>query len=365
MGKYSLAVLPGDGIGPEVVAEGLNVLQAIGQQYHHTFSTQEALAGEAAIEAEGAPISEATIHLCQQSDAILFGAVGGATSEQRPIHLQAGRAITGLRKALDVYANLRPVKVFPELVDGSPVRPERLIGVDLVVVRELTGGLYYGKPSEIRESPSGASAVDTMSYSEGEIERIVRFAFELARQRRKSLTSVDKANVLHTSQLWRRVVERIAREYTDIAVRHILVDACAMDLLRHPAGFDVVVTENMFGDILTDEASMLAGSLGMLPSASVGTMKTSHGYLGLYEPIHGTAPDITGMGIANPIATILSAAMLLRYSLGLETEAQAVESAVTQVLAEGYRTADIARKGEQRVSTTEMGQAIVNRINFL
>ncbi len=359
MGTYTIAVLPGDGIGPEVVAEAVRVLQAVAGRYGHTLITREALVGEAAIEAEGAPLSAATVALCRESDAVLFGAVGGAQSERRPIAQQAGRAITGLRKELDLFANLRPVRLYPELLDASPLRPERLQGVDLVVVRELTGGLYYGKPSEIRESPEGASAVDTMAYSEAEIERIVRYACEMARGRRGQVTSVDKANVLHTSQLWRRVAERVAGDFPDVTMRHVLVDACAMELLRHPAGFDVIVTENTFGDILTDEASMLAGSLGMLPSASLGTRRTEHGWFGLYEPIHGTAPDITGQGIANPLATILSAALLLRHSLGLEQEAAALERAVAAVIAQGYRTADIAGSGVTPISTRAMGDAMI------
>jgi 3-isopropylmalate dehydrogenase len=365
MGTYSLALLPGDGIGPEVVAEAVRVMETIGTRYGHTYSFTEALVGEAAIEVEGAPLSAATVNLCRRSDAVLFGAVGGAESEKRPINQQAGRAITGLRKELQLFANLRPVRLYPSLNASSPLRAELLRDVDLIVVRELTGGLYYGKPSEIRESEdgkTGASAVDTMAYSEEEIERIVRYAFEMARARRKHVTSVDKANVLHCSRLWRRVAERVAKEYPDVTLRNMLVDACAMELLRHPAGFDVIVTENTFGDILTDEASMLAGSLGLLPSASLGTQKTEYGLLGLYEPIHGTAPDITGQGIANPIATILSAALLLRYSLGLTAEAEAVERAVATVIESGYRTADIARAEDRRVSTREMGDAVIEQL---
>lgn len=362
MGNYSIAVLPGDGIGPEVITQAVRVLQAVGEQYGHTFTLREALVGEAAIEAEGAPLSAETIALCATSDAVLFGAVGGAQSEQRPIHLQAGRAITGLRKALDLFANLRPVHPLPALIDASPLRPERLAGVDLIVVRELTGGLYYGKPSEIRESPEGASAVDTLAYSEVEIERVIRYACELARGRRNHVTSVDKANVLHTSKLWRRVADRVASEYPDVTMRHLLVDACAMELMRHPAGFDVIVTENTFGDILTDEAAMLAGSLGLLPSASLGTRQTAHGLLGLYEPIHGTAPDITGRGIANPLAAILCVALLLRHSLGLSDEATSVEHAVIGTLDAGYRTPDITPEHGASITTSAMGDAVITAL---
>ena len=268
----------------------------------------------------------------------------------------------GLRKSLDLFANLRPVTVFPALADASALKPERLAGVDLMIVRELTGGLYFGRPSEIREGPDGASAVDTMSYTEAEIERVLRYACELAQQRRGQVTSVDKANVLSCSRLWRRTMERVARDYPDVTVRHLLVDSCAMALIRQPSEFDVIVTENMFGDILTDEASMLTGSMGMLPSASLGTRQTAHGRFGLYEPIHGTAPDIAGQGKANPLAAILSAAMLLRLSLGLPTEATAIETAVTEVIAAGIRTPDIAASTSTVVTTQAMADAVLARL---
>lgn len=363
MTTYHIAVLPGDGIGPEVVAEAVRVLRAVGERYDHTFALTYALVGEAAIAAEGAPLGEATVALCAASDAVLFGAVGGPESERRPIEQQAGRAITGLRKALELYANLRPVRVIPALADASPLRAERLAGVDLLVVRELTGGLYFGQPQGIfTPNNAPAHAVDTMAYSEPEIARVVRAAATIARGRRGQLVSVDKANVLYTSRLWRQVTEQIVRtEFPDVALRHMLVDACAMELLRHPASFDVVVTENTFGDILTDEASMLAGSLGLLPSASLGTRQTAHGTFGLYEPIHGTAPDITGQGIANPIATILSAAMLLRHSLGQENAAQAIEAAVANALAAGARTPDITAGGPV-LSTSQMGDTIIAQL---
>lgn len=362
MGQYNIAVIGGDGIGPEVTAEAVRVLQAVAERFGHRFSFSEALAGQSAIEAEGAPISEETLRLCGQSEAVLFGAVGTMDARQATGGPKPESAILRLRKELALFTNLRPVRPFPVLVEASAIRPERLQGVDLIVVRELTGGLYFGKPSEIRESEGGAVAVDTMLYSEAEIERVVRYACELARIRRKKVTSVDKANVLSCSRLWRRVVERIAPEYLDVEMRHLLVDACAMELLRRPADFDVIVTENMFGDILTDEASMLAGSLGLLPSASLGERRTAHGQFGLYEPIHGTAPDIAGQGKANPLAAILSAAMLLRHSLGLAAEAAAVERAVEGVIEAGLRTPDIAITGETPVSTRVMGEEVTRRI---
>lgn len=362
MGQFQIAVLAGDGIGPEVTAEASRALAAIAQRFGHTFTFTEALVGHAAVVAEGgAAISDATIALCLGSDAVLFGAVGtldtSAMGAARP-----ESAILRLRKELELFTNLRPVRVMSELADISPLRPERLAGVDLVVVRELTGGIYFGKPSEIRETEQGAVAVDTMVYSEAEIERIVRYAFEMARGRRRHVTSVDKANVLSCSQLWRRVAAWVALEYPDVTLEHQLVDSCAMALLRNPRDFDVIVTENMFGDILTDEASMLAGSLGLLPSASLGARATAHGLLGLYEPIHGSAPDIAGQGKANPLAAILSAALLLRYSLGLPDEAAAVERAVAEVVERGLRTADIHTKGRILVSTSEMGEAVTRAI---
>jgi 3-isopropylmalate dehydrogenase len=365
MADYTIAVLAGDGIGPEVTAEAVGVLRAVERRSGHTFALREALVGQAAIEGEGEAISDATMALCQASDAVLFGAVGGAGVGRPDAKAQPENALFRLRKELALFANVRPVRPLPALLGASTIKRETLRGVDMVVVRELTGGLYYGKPSEIREDGAetgGASAVDTMVYTEAEIERIVRYACELARGRRKRVTSVDKANVLSCSRLWRRVAERVARDYPDVTLRHLLVDSCAMGLIRQPRDFDVIVTENMFGDILTDEASMLAGSMGMLPSASLGTRTTAHGRFGLYEPIHGTAPDITGQGKANPLAAILSAALLLRYSLGLTHEAEAVEGAVASVIAAGYRTPDIATARGTIVSTREMGAAVAARI---
>jgi 3-isopropylmalate dehydrogenase len=362
MGEYSIVVLGGDGIGPEVTAEAVRVLQVVGERFGHTFIFKEALAGQSAIEAEGAPMSDETLALCAQSDAVLFGAVGTLDAGQANTLVKPESAILRLRKELALFTNLRPVRPFPALREASAIRPERLQGVDLVVVRELTGGLYFGKPSEIREDADGAVAVDTMIYTEAEIERVVRYACELARGRRRHVTSVDKANVLSCSRLWRRVAGRVSRDYPDVEVRHLLVDACAMELIRRPQQFDVIVTENMFGDILTDEACVLAGSIGLLPSASLGTRRTAHGQFGLYEPIHGTAPDIAGQGKANPLAAILSAALLLRHSLGLPAEAAAVERAVEEVIEQGYRTPDIAAPQDTPLSTQAMGKEIAQRV---
>ena len=364
MGQYRIAVLPGDGIGPEVTLEATRALQAVGARFNHAMELSQALVGQAAIEAEGESISDRTMELCQRSDAVLFGAVGGAGVGSPDAKEQPEHALFRLRKELALFANLRPVRPLPMLLGASTLKRQVLRGVDLLVVRELTGGLYYGKPSEIGRREDGAYAVDTMVYTEQEIERIVRHAFELARGRRKLLTSVDKANVLSCSRLWRATATRVAQDFPDVELRHMLVDSCAMGLIRQPRDFDVIVTENMFGDILTDEASMLAGSMGMLPSASLGTRTTVHGTFGLYEPIHGTAPDITGQGKANPLAAILSAALLLRYSLGLKSEALVVEKAVQAVVQEGFRTPDIATgsRADTVVTTSRMGNEVVERI---
>jgi 3-isopropylmalate dehydrogenase len=359
---YSIVVLPGDGVGPEVVAEAVRVLRAVEERYGHTFQLREARIGQSAIAAEGAGISDATVALCRESDAVLFGAVGGTGVGSPSDPRQPEFGLYRLRKELELFANVRPVKTFPALAQGSTLKREVLRGVDMMVVRELTAGLYYGRPSEIREGPDGASAVDTLAYTEAEIERVVRFSFELARGRKKQLTSVDKANVLASSRLWRRVADRVAADYPDVTLNHMFVDACAMSLIRRPSDFDVLVMENVFGDILTDEASMLVGSLGMLPSASLGTRTTKHGRFGLYEPIHGTATHHTGQNTANPIATILSAALLLRYSLGLKREAAAVERAVQRAIAAGHRTRDIAGPGGKAVSTSQMGEAVASFI---
>jgi 3-isopropylmalate dehydrogenase len=362
MGSYSIAVLGGDGIGPEVTSEACGVLRAVGSRFGHTIELREALVGQVAIQREGTAISDATLQLCEGSDAILFGAVGGAGVGSPGAKEQPEYALFKLRQQFQLYANVRPVRPQPALANASTIKRAALRGVDLIVVRELIGGLYYGKPSEIRGSSPSRAAVDTMAYSEEEIARIVRFAFELARGRRKQVTSVDKANVLSCSRLWRQIADEVARSYPDVMLRHLLVDSCAMSLIRQPSSFDVIVTENMFGDILTDEASMLAGSMGMLPSASLGTRRSERGQFGLYEPIHGTAPDITGQGKANPLAAILSAAMLLRYSCGLKREAGVIERAVRDTVRAGFRTSDIAAGGGTIVSTAEMGAEVARRV---
>jgi len=363
MGNYSIALLPGDGIGPEVIEQAIRVLQSVGKRFGHMFNMQRALVGVAAIEAEGEAISDATMQLCQRSDAVLFGAVGGVPRFEGPnSKIQPEGALFRLRKELALFANLRPVRPFNALLNASTIKPEILQGTDLLVVRELTGGLYFGKPSEIRETPEGIEAIDTLLYTEAEIERILRTAFELARGRRKKVTSVDKANVLSTSRLWRRTADRVAADYPDVALDHLLVDTCAMQFIRQPTSFDVIVTENMFGDILTDEASMLAGSMGMLPSASLGTRETAYGLFGLYEPIHGSAPDIAGQDKANPIAAILTVAMMLRHSFNLNNESQAIEAAVEHVIEAGYRTVDLRDTGKETVGTREMGRLIAEAI---
>ncbi len=348
-----IAVLPGDGIGPEVVAEGVKVLQAVATRFGHTFTLREGLIGGCAIDATGEPLPAETVALCRASDAILLGAVGGPKWDDPQARVRPEQGLLGIRKALGLFANLRPVTVHPRLIGASPLRPERLQGVDLIVVRELTGGIYFGEKRRER-GPDGEWASDLCLYSEAEIVRVVRVAGQLARRRRGKLTLVDKANVLETSRLWRSITTRLVREeFADLAFETMLVDACAMHLIRRPTDFDVIVTENMFGDILTDEASMLAGSMGMLPSASL-----ADGRLGLYEPIHGSAPDIAGQGKANPLATILSVAMLLRHSLDLPEEAACVEAAVATVIDRGIVTADIATPGQVIATTTAVGDAV-------
>lgn len=347
-----IVTLPGDGIGAEVVAEGVKVLKAVADLYGHDFDFDERPIGGIAIDAFGDPLPEATLRACQGANAVLLGAVGGPKWSDPAAPVRPEQGLLGLRKGLELYANLRPIRIFPMLRDASPLRPERLEGVDLVVVRELTGGIYFGARQEA--TPANPTAYDTMIYTADEVRRIAHKAFELARTRRSKLTSVDKANVLASSRLWRQVVTEVGQEYPDVSLEHVLVDAAAMHLLRRPADFDVMVTANMFGDILTDEASMLAGSMGMLASASLGA-----GSNGVYEPIHGSAPDIAGQGIANPLATILSVALLLRMSLGLAREAEAVEEAITTGLEAGYRTPDIAGDGTRQISTTEMGNRVV------
>jgi len=354
--ERQITVLPGDGIGPEVTDAAKRVLDAAATRAGLRLAYAEELIGGAAIDAYGTALRRETLERCRRSDAILFGAVGGPKWDETSSAstVRPGAAILGLRKGLGLYANLRPVRVEPALLDASSLRPERIRNVDLVVVRELTGGLYFSKPKRRYHSPRGDAAVDTMRYATFEIERVAVRAFELARTRGRRLCSVDKANVLESSRLWRETVSRVAERYPDVTCTHILVDAFAMQLIREPRMFDVVVTENLFGDILTDEASMLVGSLGMLPSASLGD-----GARGLYEPIHGSAPDIAGRGNANPIGAILSAALLLRWSLGHETAARAIESAVSRTLASGLRTPDISREGDRTVGTSAMTDAII------
>ncbi len=352
--KASIMVLPGDGIGPEVVSKAVAVLQKVAGKYGHEFTFNEALMGGIAIDKTGSALPEETLRLGEQSDAILLGAVGGPKWDNPSAPVRPEQGLLGIRKHFGLFANLRPVKTYPALAQHTPLRPDLLEGVDILFIRELTGGLYFGQRQEAGE---GDSAYDTMLYTTPEIERVAHIAFRAAQGRRNKLTSVDKANVLASMRLWRRTVIEVHEDYADVALDHILVDAMTMHLLTRPASFDVVLAENMFGDIITDEASVLAGSLGMLPSASLAAER-----FGLYEPIHGSAPDIAGQGKANPTGTILSAAMLLRYSLQLEDEAQAVEQAVDRVLADGARTADIAPHGGGYLSTDEFAQAILDQI---
>ena len=357
---FKIAVLGGDGIGPEVTAEGVKVLEAVGRISGHNFNLEYGDVGGISIDRHGTPLPAEVQDLAGASDAVLFGAVGGPKWDDPAVPVHPEDGLLQLRAHLGVFANIRPVKVYPWLADSSVLKPPVLHGVDMVVVRELTGGLYYAKPKGRRRARRGWTAVDTMRYSEEEIERVLRVGFELARGRRGKLTSVDKANVLECSRLWRQTATRLAGEYPDVELEHILVDACAMQLIQRPSHFDVIVAENTFGDILTDEAAVLAASMGLLPSASLASVpEAGRRIRGLYEPIHGSAPDIAGQGIANPIASILSVALMLRYSLGLIEEAARVEKTVAQVLEKGYRTADITTPGSIRVSTTEMGDHIV------
>ncbi len=351
-----IAVIAGDGIGPEVVDEAIKVLRKVEQVYGHRFEFEHGLFGGIAIDEKGTPLPDETLAMCRNADAVLLGAVGGPKWDHNPKETRPETGLLGIRKALGLFSNLRPAIVFDCLKEASTLKPEVLEGTDLMVVRELTGGIYFGDKFR-REGENGEEAVDTCVYSVPEVERIVRQAFEIAQKRRKKLASVDKANVLETSRLWRETVERIAPEYPDVELEHVLVDNCAMQLLRRPSSFDVIVTENMFGDILSDEAAMLTGSIGMLASASLG-----EGSFGLYEPVHGSAPDIAGQGIANPIATILSAAMMLRYTFNYNEAADAIERAVKEVLDAGYRTADLAANSSEALSTEQMGQKIVELI---
>ena len=367
MSGYRIASIGGDGVGPEVVAAGRRVLDAVAARDGFTIDWLDVVAGGAAIDAYGTALRTEDLDAVATCDAVLLGAVGGPRWDDPDARVRPEQALFALRGGLELFANLRPVTVLPALVPSSPLRPEILEGVDLLIVRELTSGLYFGRPSEQRDTPQGRVGIDTLWYTEAEIQRVVRLAFELARGRRHRLTSVDKANVLATSRLWRKVVDETRAEFPGVEVNHQLVDSCAMLLVRRPATFDVLVTENLFGDILSDEASVLAGSLGMLPSASVGERRTEHGRFGLYEPIHGSAPDIAGRDAANPLGTILSAAMLLRWSLGLAAAADDVEAAVRAAIDAGYRTADLVPPNRDHaelnvVGTGAMTEAVVQRL---
>ena len=359
MASYTISVIHGDGIGPEVCAEGVKVLQALGAKCGHGFTFHEYLAGGAALDATGVPLPDVTIKGVKDSHALLFGAIGGPKWENLPHHLKPEAGLLKLRKELGAWANLRPAVVFDELVDASSIKPEVLRGTDIMVLRELTGGIYFGEPRGISGSGPERKGWNTEVYHEYEIERIVRMAFEIARGRRKKVCSVDKANVLESSQVWREVAIRVGKEFPDVALSHQYVDNAAMQLIRDPRQFDVIVTGNIFGDILSDEASQLTGSIGMLASASVG------GPVGFFEPIHGSAPDIAGQGKANPLATIGTVALLLRYGLKLEQEATLVDRAIRQVLRDNLRTGDIKQPGCRILSTREMGKAVLERLKAL
>jgi 3-isopropylmalate dehydrogenase len=352
-----LALIPGDGIGPEVIKQALKVLKSTADRFGFEFETKEVLMGGIAIDKTGVPLPQETIDICKSSDAVLLGAVGGEKWDKLPGHLRPESGLLGIRKALEVYANLRPAILFPQLKAASTLKEEVLgDGLDVMVIRELTGGIYFGEKKRVKEGDE-EKAWDVMVYTTSEIERITHKAFEIARKRGSKLTLVDKANVLESSRLWRQVVEKIAEDYKDVELNFMYVDNAAMQLIRRPRQFDVILTENMFGDILSDEASMLTGSLGMLPSASLGD-----GSLGLYEPIHGSAPDIAGQDKANPIATIMSVAMMLRYSFNKTEAADAIENAVRSVLDKGFRTQDIMEAGKTLIGTEAMGEAIATEI---
>ncbi len=357
--QYRIAVIKGDGIGPEIVTEAMLTLEKVGEKFGHTFDFQEVLAGGCSIDANGIPLTQETIDICKAADSVLLGAVGGPKWDGVPSDKRPEKALLGLRESLGLFANIRPAMMYKALADACPIKPEIIgEGFDIVVCRELTGDVYFGKHYR-KESDCGWGEMgcDDMNYSVYEVERIARRAFEMARVRSKKVTSVDKSNVLETSRVWRETVTRVAEEYPDVTLNHMYVDNAAMQLVRNPGQFDVIVTGNLFGDILSDEASMITGSIGMLPSASIG--ETGRG---MYEPIHGSAPDIAGKGIANPIATILSCAMMLRYSFGLTAEAAAIEAAVEKTLNDGCRTADIAHTGETVLTTSEMGANIRNNL---
>ena len=355
--NYKLAVIPGDGIGPDVVEQTLLVLDKVGEKFGHTFQYHKVLAGGCAIDATGGCLPQETIDVCKASDAVLLGAVGGWKWDTLPGDQRPERALLGLRKALGLFANLRPALLFEQLADASPLKPEILAGgLDIVVVRELTGGIYFGEKG-VKDTDLGPAAYDIEQYAEEEVRRIAKVAFDMAMKRSKHVTSVDKANVLESSRLWRRVVTEVAKDYPEVTLDHLYVDNAAMQLVRNPRQFDVIVTSNIFGDILSDEASQITGSIGMLPSASL-----AQGNFGMYEPVHGSAPDIAGEVKANPMATILSAAMMLRYTFGLGQEADAIENAVKSVLDQGYRTPDLFAGEGTLVGTAEMGRRIAEAI---
>lgn len=354
--KAKIAVLTGDGVGREVVPEAVKVLKAVGDKFGHAFEFTPADVGGQAIDKIGVPLPKDTLTIAKQSDAVLLGAVGGPKWEGLDYSLRPERALLGLREALGLYANLRPAKLYAALTDASTLKKEVIEGIDMLVVRELIGGIYFGKPKGIEKTPTGERGVNTEVYTTDEVRRIAKVAFEAARKRRKKVMSVDKANVLESSELWRRVVTEVQKDYPDVELSHIYVDNCAMQLVRNPRQFDVLLCNNMFGDILSDEAAMLTGSIGMLPSASIGAQ------VGLFEPIHGSAPDIAGKNIANPIATIASVGMMLSYSFNLDKEAAAIETAIVRTLDLGFRTKDIASTGARVVGTTEMGDAIIRNL---
>ncbi|MDO4825353.1 MAG: 3-isopropylmalate dehydrogenase [Bacillota bacterium] len=355
--NYQIAVIPGDGIGPDVVEQTLKVMDKVGEKFGHTFNYTKVLAGGCAIDATGACLPQETIDICKASDAVLLGAVGGWKWDNLPGDQRPERALLGLRKALGLFANLRPALLFEQLADASPLKPEILAGgLDIVVVRELTGGIYFGEKGH-RDTDLGPAAYDIEQYAEGEVRRIAKVAFDMAMKRNKHVTSVDKANVLESSRLWRRVVAEVAQDYPEVTLDNLYVDNAAMQLVRNPRQFDVIVTSNIFGDILSDEASQITGSIGMLPSASL-----AEGNFGMYEPVHGSAPDIAGQDKANPMATILSAAMMLRYTFGLGAEADAIENAVKSVLDQGYRTPDLYAGQGTQVGTAQMGDLIAAAI---
>jgi 3-isopropylmalate dehydrogenase len=355
--NLNVLVLPGDGIGTEVTREAVRVLTHVARKFHHSLKLTEGLLGGVAIHKTGTPLPEETVRLATAADATLMGAVGLPEFDQAPPEKRPEKGLLGIRKALGVYANLRPVRAYASQLDSSPLKNHLVEGTDMIIVRELTGGIYYGTPRGITEDGGELRAVNTMAYTRSEIERVSRVAFRLARARRKKVTSVDKSNVLENSQLWRRVVIEVAKEFPDVDLDHILVDNCAMQLILNPRRFDIVLTENMFGDILSDEGAVLAGSIGMLPSASIGDQRPSGAWVGLYEPVHGSAPDIAGQNKANPLGAIGSVAALLAYSFGLKEESNAVETAIEAVLKNGHVTADLRPSGAP-ATTEQVGQAV-------